>query len=313
MRGLVGWRGTRGSRSRSLLAILAPLIVPLFSLQLGQEDIGVTPTSTTERQAYDLLTRGFGVGYNGPLLVAMRLDPAAKPSAGYTRKYDEATSLQARAREGATAPGSEQAALEQRQAELEAEQAQPRATGRGAGAPAGDVCERQAAELEAAASRPARREENRLRAGAERLAEQARPIVAHLAFILVRERLVRRLIEQTTDPDKLERLRARLARLERKEARTRARLAPLVERGQALLAEAERLRAEGEALEALRPTRCGGGPRRSRAKGPTLQEQADELQTAGQRALGSRAATLQNAGRQGERAEAAGAERCRPS
>jgi uncharacterized membrane protein YdfJ with MMPL/SSD domain len=56
-------------------AILAPLIVPLFSLHLGQEDIGVTPTSTTERQAFDLLSAGFGPGYNGPLLVAVKLSP----------------------------------------------------------------------------------------------------------------------------------------------------------------------------------------------------------------------------------------------
>ena len=90
------------------LALLAPLIVPLFSLRLGQEDVGVTPTSTTERQAYDLLTDGFGVGYNGPLLIAIELDPPAHPSAKYTKKYDEATSLQqaARARaEAAHRPG----------------------------------------------------------------------------------------------------------------------------------------------------------------------------------------------------------------
>ena len=51
-------------------AILVPLIVPFLSLELGQEDIGATPKSTTERQAYDLMAAGFGVGYNGPLLVA---------------------------------------------------------------------------------------------------------------------------------------------------------------------------------------------------------------------------------------------------
>ena len=65
--------------------ILAPLTVPLFSLRLGQEDIGVTPTSTTERQAYDLITRGFGVGYNGPLLIAMRARPAGQTRAPSTR------------------------------------------------------------------------------------------------------------------------------------------------------------------------------------------------------------------------------------
>ncbi len=67
------------------LAVLAPLIIPMFSLRLGQEDVGVTPTSTTERQAFDLISAGFGPGYNGPLLVATSLTPAAKPSASYTQ------------------------------------------------------------------------------------------------------------------------------------------------------------------------------------------------------------------------------------
>ena len=76
------------------LAALVPLIIPAFSLELGQEDIGATSPDTTERQAYDLITAGFGVGYNGPLQVASLLDPVAAPSAEYTAKYDQATSLQ---------------------------------------------------------------------------------------------------------------------------------------------------------------------------------------------------------------------------
>ena len=50
--------------------------------------------STTERKAYDLITAGFGVGYNGPLQVASKLDPVATPSDEYTKKYNKATSLQ---------------------------------------------------------------------------------------------------------------------------------------------------------------------------------------------------------------------------
>ena len=75
------------------LAFLVPLIIPVFSLELGQEDIGATNPATTERQAYDLITAGFGVGYNGPLQVASELSPPATPSAAYTKKYDKATSL----------------------------------------------------------------------------------------------------------------------------------------------------------------------------------------------------------------------------
>ena len=259
-------------------AILAPLILPLFSLRLGQEDIGVTPESTTERQAYDLLTRGFGVGYNGPLLVAMQLDPPAHPSAGYTRKYDEATALQAELEKEQRRLERQQAKLEQQQKELEAEQA--RLERKGAALERRQVrLERQAAELEAEQARLLD-QEVRLRARAERLAQQVRPIAAHLAFIIGRERFVRRLIDQTTDPDKLERLRRRLARLEEKEARTRARLEPLVERGRALLADAERLRAEGVALErqadALRARAT-----QLDAQGAELERQAAALQREG--------------------------------
>ena len=63
--------------------ILIPLIIPFLSLDLGQEDIGATPKSTTERQAYDLMAAGFGAGYNGPLLIATQLGTPAKPSSEF--------------------------------------------------------------------------------------------------------------------------------------------------------------------------------------------------------------------------------------
>jgi uncharacterized membrane protein YdfJ with MMPL/SSD domain len=76
------------------LALLIPLIVPFFSLNLGQEDIGATPKSTTERQAYDLMAAGFGPGYNGPLLVAVELGTAPTPSSEYTSQQQQAQALQ---------------------------------------------------------------------------------------------------------------------------------------------------------------------------------------------------------------------------
>jgi uncharacterized membrane protein YdfJ with MMPL/SSD domain len=77
-----------------LLALLAVLIVPFFSMNLGQEDVGSTPKSTTERQAFDLMSAGFGPGYNGPLLTAVELGTPAKPSSTYESQYREAKSLQ---------------------------------------------------------------------------------------------------------------------------------------------------------------------------------------------------------------------------
>jgi uncharacterized membrane protein YdfJ with MMPL/SSD domain len=76
------------------LALLIPLIVPFFSLNLGQEDVGATPKSTTERQAYDLMAQGFGSGYNGPLLVAVKLGTPPKPSSEYTSQQQQAKALQ---------------------------------------------------------------------------------------------------------------------------------------------------------------------------------------------------------------------------
>jgi len=48
-------------------AIMAALVIPAFTIQLGTADQGNGPSSLTTRRAYDILTRGFGPGYNGPL------------------------------------------------------------------------------------------------------------------------------------------------------------------------------------------------------------------------------------------------------
>jgi RND superfamily putative drug exporter len=42
-------------------------------MRLGESDDGNLPTSTTQRQAYDLVAEGFGPGTNGPLLVVVQL------------------------------------------------------------------------------------------------------------------------------------------------------------------------------------------------------------------------------------------------
>jgi RND superfamily putative drug exporter len=63
------------------LAILLPLMIPLLSLNLGQQDTGALSTSTTARRAYDLISESFGPGVNGPLLIAVSLgSPAKGPS-----------------------------------------------------------------------------------------------------------------------------------------------------------------------------------------------------------------------------------------
>jgi RND superfamily putative drug exporter len=55
------------------LAILLVMAMPLLSIRLGLSDHGNDPTSLTTRRAYDLLAKGFGPGFNGPILLAADL------------------------------------------------------------------------------------------------------------------------------------------------------------------------------------------------------------------------------------------------
>lgn len=50
---------------------LGAVAVPAASLEMGLPDDGSQPTSTTQRKAYDLLSDGFGPGFNGPLLIVV--------------------------------------------------------------------------------------------------------------------------------------------------------------------------------------------------------------------------------------------------
>jgi RND superfamily putative drug exporter len=59
------------------------LAIPVLSLRLGSSDQGNDPSSTTTRQACDLLADGFGPGFNGPLLlVAQTSSPADAAALG---------------------------------------------------------------------------------------------------------------------------------------------------------------------------------------------------------------------------------------
>ncbi len=83
-----GWRRwARGVAERpwrstiAALAVLVVLALPVFKLELGQNDLSALPKSTTARQAYDSLTFGFGPGVNGPLLIASEFKSAAEAKA----------------------------------------------------------------------------------------------------------------------------------------------------------------------------------------------------------------------------------------
>jgi putative drug exporter of the RND superfamily len=51
------------------IALLGVLAVPALSVQLGLPSGASQPAGSTERQAYDLTTEGFGAGFNGALLI----------------------------------------------------------------------------------------------------------------------------------------------------------------------------------------------------------------------------------------------------
>ena len=103
--------------------ILGILTIPFFSLELGQEDIGATPKSTTERQSYDYLASGFGPGYTSPLLVAVKLPTPAKPSSTFNKQYARAQDLQSQLSDEQATGQAQAANLQAQASDLEAEQA----------------------------------------------------------------------------------------------------------------------------------------------------------------------------------------------
>ena len=54
-----------------VIAILGTLAIPAMSLDLNLPDGGSQPVDSTQRKAYDLVSEGFGPGFNGPLIVAV--------------------------------------------------------------------------------------------------------------------------------------------------------------------------------------------------------------------------------------------------
>jgi len=70
--------------------VLVIITLPLLSLRFGFPDEGNNLKGETSRQAYDLLSTGFGPGFNGPLLMVADLQGAADPKATVARLADAA-------------------------------------------------------------------------------------------------------------------------------------------------------------------------------------------------------------------------------
>jgi RND superfamily putative drug exporter len=63
------------------VAVLVVLAIPAGALNIGHADDGTLPSTTTSRQAYDMLARGFGPGFNGPLQVVADIRSIADAAA----------------------------------------------------------------------------------------------------------------------------------------------------------------------------------------------------------------------------------------
>jgi RND superfamily putative drug exporter len=58
------------------LAVMIACVVPFFAMRLDTSDAGNDPAGTSTYRAFHMLARGFGPGFNGPLLVAVELHGA---------------------------------------------------------------------------------------------------------------------------------------------------------------------------------------------------------------------------------------------
>jgi RND superfamily putative drug exporter len=63
------------------LAIMLTLCSPALALRLGNSDAGNNSSGQTSRQAFDLLAKGFGPGFNGPLQIVVKLPHAGDTAA----------------------------------------------------------------------------------------------------------------------------------------------------------------------------------------------------------------------------------------
>jgi len=76
----MGVRWVRGAMKRPMLAtvaVLGTLAIPALSLDLNLPDGASEPKGSTQPQAYSMIEKGFGAGYDGPLIVAVDITQTA--------------------------------------------------------------------------------------------------------------------------------------------------------------------------------------------------------------------------------------------
>ena len=61
-----------------VVVILGVIIIPIHDMRLGLPDASTLPKSSTQYKAYELLSKGFGPGFNGPLTIVSDADQPAQ-------------------------------------------------------------------------------------------------------------------------------------------------------------------------------------------------------------------------------------------
>ena len=81
----IWWRWSRVVQHKPWISFVASsvflvlLAVPMFSIRLGFGDAGNSPKTADVRKAYDMLSEGFGPGFNGPLYIVVTDDTVREP------------------------------------------------------------------------------------------------------------------------------------------------------------------------------------------------------------------------------------------
>jgi len=81
----IWWRWSRVVQHKPWISFVASsvflilLAVPMLSIRLGFGDAGNSPKTADVRKAYDMLSEGFGPGFNGPLYIVVTGDTVQEP------------------------------------------------------------------------------------------------------------------------------------------------------------------------------------------------------------------------------------------
>ena len=81
----IWWRWSRVVQRRPWISFVASslflivLTIPMLSIRLGFGDAGNSPKTADIRKAYDMLSEGFGPGFNGPLYIVVTGDAVQEP------------------------------------------------------------------------------------------------------------------------------------------------------------------------------------------------------------------------------------------